>query len=113
MGYERTNTGLAGSEAMSRLQEALGALDLEADVDWYGRWAEHRGDRCSVYVYEATRGVGYYTWCGCPEESTVEFYPDPVEAIRVGLRRAARRTTAEATDAAGMEGGGQQLIAPD
>ncbi len=71
---------------MTRLLESLEALGLSGQVDTSGRLMSVRGERCLVYVFEATPG-GYYTWCDAPGESTVEFYPDLVEAIRAGLRR--------------------------
>ena len=74
---------------MTRLLEALEALGLEGEVIHSGRWLKLPGERCPVYVVEAAWGAGYYTWCGAPEERSVEFYPDPTEAIRAGLRRAA------------------------
>ena len=52
-----------------------------------------QGERTLVYVVEATRGGGYYTWCADPQARTVEFYHDPVQAIQAGLRRAAELNT--------------------
>ncbi len=75
---------------MTRLVEALRARGLDAEISLAGRWAEFRGERCRVYVFEAARGGGYYTWCDDPDARTVESYPDPDAAIAAGLRRAAR-----------------------
>ncbi len=94
---------------MTRLLEALRALGLEGEVGLSGRWVKVRGDRCSVYVYEAAWDGGYYTWCDDPGDRTVEFYRDATEAIQAGLGRAAGRTAAKAVDPAAMEGGGEQL----
>ncbi len=94
---------------MTRLAEALQALELEGEVGLAGRWVRVGGYRCPVYVYEAPWDRGYYTWCDAPGDRTVEFYPDATEAIQAGLRRADKRTAVEAVDAAAMEGGGEQL----
>jgi len=67
----------------------VAALGLEGEVSLSGRWLELRGERFTVYVAEAAWGGGYYTWCDGPDRRTVEFYLDPAEAIRNGLRRAA------------------------
>ena len=71
-----------------QLAEALRALGLEGELDLRGYWVILQGDRCSVYVAEATKGRGYYTWCDCADAREVEFYLDPLEAIQAGLRRA-------------------------
>lgn len=75
---------------MTRLVDALRTLQLEAQIELAGRWVELDGRGCTVYVVEAAWGHGYYTWCSTPQEQTVEFYTDPYEAIRAGLRRAAK-----------------------
>ena len=74
---------------MTRLSEALQALDLQGEVTLSGRWLKLEGARFPVYVVEAAWNGGYYTWCDDPRERAVEFYRDPGEAIRAGLRRAA------------------------
>ncbi|MDP9374475.1 MAG: hypothetical protein M3Q65_18900 [Chloroflexota bacterium] len=74
---------------MTRLVEALRTQELAADISLGGRWAELRGERGTVYVVETALGDGYFTWCDDPAARAVEFYRDPVEAIRAGLRRAA------------------------
>ncbi len=91
LGSSGRQARVAGSEAMTRLLEALEALGLSGQVDTSGRLMRVRGERCLVYVFEATRGGGYYTWCDPPGEGTVEFYPDLVEAIRAGMRRSSSR----------------------
>jgi hypothetical protein len=73
------------------LVAALHALDLEGEVSLAGRWVKLRGERCAVYVVEGSDHGGYYTWCDDPQERVVQAYRDPVEAIRAGLDRAARR----------------------
>ncbi len=74
---------------MTRLVEAVRSLGLEAEVDLVGHWVRFHGERDLVYVVEAAPGY-YYTWCAGPEERGVQFYADPVEAIRAGLGRAVR-----------------------
>ena len=81
---------------MTQLVEALHTLGLDAEIDLAGRWARFPGERCPIYVVEAARGC-YYTWCDRPGERMVQFYTNPVEAIRAGLGRAGR---------AGPEAGG-------
>ncbi|HYN88783.1 MAG TPA: hypothetical protein VER55_09645 [Ardenticatenaceae bacterium] len=76
------------SGAMTRLVEALQELGLYGHVTQGGRWVELQGERCLVYVVEARSENGYYSWCGCDGQRTVEFYRDPIEAIRAGLQRA-------------------------
>ncbi len=76
--------------AMTRLEDALRALDLIGEVVHGGRWVIVQGERCSVYVAESS-GRGYYTWCDHPEARAVQSYRDPTEAIEAGLRRAERR----------------------
>lgn len=71
---------------MTQLVEALRALDLDAELDLVGRWARFRGEQGQVYVVEAATGC-YYTWCDRLGERAVQFYADPVEAIRAGLGR--------------------------
>jgi len=73
------------------LARALAALGLRGELGLSGRWLELRGERFPVYVVEASgEGAGFYTWCDGPGERAVEFHRDPAEAIRSGLRRAAR-----------------------
>ena len=74
---------------MTRLVQAMRALQLDGEVMLSGRWIKLRGDRCAVYVIEAS-GATYYTWCDDPKERWVQRYLDPTEAIQAGLRRAAR-----------------------
>lgn len=78
---------------MARLVEALRALGLSGRISPSGRLVTLDGERCRVYVAESRRGDGYYAWCDDPAERTVEHHPEPVAAIRAGLRRAARRET--------------------
>ncbi len=73
---------------MTQLIGALQALGLEGEIALAGRWVKLQGERCAVYVVESRRD-GYYTWCDDPQARTVEFYLDPTEAIKAGLRRAA------------------------
>ncbi len=79
---------------MTRLVEALQARGLEAEVSLAGRWATIQGARCRLHILETPSGDGYYVWCDAPGDPAVQFYPDPEEAIREGLRRAAERRTA-------------------
>lgn len=77
-------------EGDAGLAGALAALGLRGELNLSGRWLKLRGDRFPVYVVEVSgEGAGFYTWCGDPGESSVEFHRDPVEAIRSGMRRAA------------------------
>ena len=71
-----------------RLIDALRALGLHGDVSQQGRWITLQGERCQVYLIEADWGAGYATWCDAPDQRTVEWYDDPLLAIRAGLRRA-------------------------
>ncbi len=87
------DTGCPGSGAVTQLLRALETLELEGEIALSGRWVKLRGERCSVYVVESADESAYYTWCGCPEDRVVESYRDPIEAIRVGLRRAGSRGT--------------------
>lgn len=80
---------------MTRPVEALRTLGLDGQVGRSGRWVTLDGERRRVYVAEAPRRGGYYTWCDDPAERAVEHYPDPVSAILAGLRRASHRPTAE------------------
>ena len=73
---------------MTQLVEALQALGVTGEITNEGHWACLPGERCPVYVVEASRGGGYFTWCGKPCESVVEFYRHPAAAIRAGLARA-------------------------
>lgn len=73
------------------LIDALRTLGLDAEVGLGGRWLTVLGQRCPVYVVQATVEGRYYTWCDDPEERAVEVYRDPREAIAAGLRRATRR----------------------
>jgi hypothetical protein len=72
------------------LVEALQMLHLDGEIALGGHWITLRRDGHAVYVVEAAWGGGYYTWCDDPRERSVESYPDPVTAIRAGLRRATR-----------------------
>ena len=80
---------------MTRLVDVLQARGLDAELDPSGLLATLQGERCSVYVYEAPRGDGYYTWCDDPAERTVEVYSNPAEAVQAGLRREAYAASAE------------------
>jgi hypothetical protein len=82
---------------MMRLVEALQTLGLQGEVSLGGRWVMLQGERCAVYVVEAAWGTHYYTWCDDPAERAVQSFLDPVQAIQVGLRRAARQPDAERT----------------
>jgi hypothetical protein len=73
---------------MARLGEALRAFGLSGRISPSGRLATLDGERCRVYVVEAPRGGGFYTWCDDPAERLVEHYPDAAAAITAGLRRA-------------------------
>ena len=73
---------------MTRLVEALRSLGLAGEISLAGRWLKLPGERCPVYVVEATGG-GYYTWCDDPDARAVQSYLSPTEAIRAGLQRAA------------------------
>ena len=75
---------------MTRLTEALLALDLHGEIALSGRWAKLDGERCAVYVAQAPWDAGYYTWCDDPDERVVKFYPTASEAIEEGLSRAAQ-----------------------
>ena len=75
---------------MTRLVAALRALGVNGEIALAGHWVTLQGERCAVYVAEATSGGGYYTWCEAVEARAVEFYLDPATAIEAGLRRAAR-----------------------
>ncbi len=75
---------------MTRLVAALRALGVNGEIALAGHWVTLQGERCAVYVAEATSGGGYYTWCEAAEARVVEYYLDPIAAIAAGLRRAAR-----------------------
>ncbi|MDQ3855771.1 MAG: hypothetical protein M3281_05175 [Chloroflexota bacterium] len=75
----------------SGLVVALRTLEIEGEVSLAGRWVKLHGEKCDVYVVEASDHRGYYTWCDDPAERAVESYGDPVEAIQAGLRRASLR----------------------
>lgn len=79
---------------MARLLAALRGLGLSGRVDPSGRWLTLAGEGCRVFVAEAPRSGGFYTWCDDPDERVVEHYPDPTAAILAGLRRAARQPAA-------------------
>jgi hypothetical protein len=81
---------------MMRLVEALQTLGLQGEVSLGGRWVMLQGERCAVYVVEAAWGTHYYTWCDDPAERAVQSFPDPVQAIQAGLRRASGLPRAEA-----------------
>jgi hypothetical protein len=74
---------------MTRLVDALRALQLAGEVAHGGRWVELRGECHPVYVVEVAWGGGYFTWGDDPEACVAQFYRDPTEAIRAGLTRAA------------------------
>ena len=76
--------------AMTRLVQALLALNLYAEIDLAGRWVKLQGEQCAVYVVVAAWGNGYVTWCEDGQARGAERYLDPMEAIQVGLRCAAR-----------------------
>lgn len=75
---------------MTRLAEALDALNLRAELELSGRWARISGERCAVFVVEAPGDNQFYTWCALPDLRAVERYDDPIVAIRQGLWRARR-----------------------
>src|SRR5947209_1820112 len=80
---------------MTRLVDTVKQLGLDGEISLLGRWVRLQAERCPVYVIEVSGGCGYYTWCDAPGERTVEPYLDPAEAIRAGLRRAARVASQE------------------
>ena len=57
---------------------------LTEDILGAGCWGKCRG-----HVSWLEKPVSYI-WCDAPGERTIEPYLDPAEAIRAGLRRAAR-----------------------
>ncbi len=63
-------------------------LGLNGHISHGGRWLTLPGDRFPVYVVESSRG-GYFTWCDDPGERAVIHLRHALEAIEVGLRRAA------------------------
>jgi len=73
---------------MTRLQEALESLGLEAEVALSGQWIRLQGAQCKAHVVEVGWGIYYNTWCEDPGDSSVRVYCDPVEAIDAVLRRA-------------------------
>ncbi len=75
---------------MTQLVDALNELGLEGEYSLEGRMVKLQGERCAVYVVEAGWGMSYYTWCDDPQGRAVEYYSDPVAAIRAGLQRATR-----------------------
>jgi hypothetical protein len=75
---------------MTALVDALAALGLEGTISLSGRWLVLNEDGTRVFVVEASRGGGYYSWCEDPAERVVEYYPDASAAILAGLRRAGR-----------------------
>jgi len=77
---------------MTHLIETLDLLGLQGEQSLDGRWVKLHGERCAVYVVEATWGNGYYTWCDDPQARAVEFYRDAHTAIKAGLRRASSHT---------------------
>ena len=80
---------------MARLAAALRALGLTGRISPSGRLVTLQGERCPVYVAEAPRDGGYYTWCDDPAARVVEHYRDAASAIRAGLRRASFRDPSE------------------
>jgi hypothetical protein len=83
---------------MTLLVDALETLGLTGEITHTGHWVCLPGERCPVYVVEVSRDGGYFSWCGAPDASVVEFYRDPVAAIRAGLGRAARRAPSSCAD---------------
>ena len=77
---------------MTQLVDTLEALGLTGEITNEGSWACLTGERCPVYVVETPWGGGYFTWCGMPCGSVVEFYRHPAAAIRAGLARARAHT---------------------
>jgi hypothetical protein len=75
---------------MTRLTDTLQSLGLKGEVALAGRWVTIQGKHTLVFVVEAAWGNEYYTWCADARARAVEFYRDPAEAIRAGLRRAAQ-----------------------
>lgn len=75
---------------MTQLIEALHAMGLDGEIALADRWIKLQGERCAVYVVERAWGGGYYTWCEDRQARAVEFYLDPIMAIKAGLRRAMR-----------------------
>jgi hypothetical protein len=75
---------------MTRLVAALHLLGLAGEIDLCGRWVKLQGEPCTVYVVQAAWGDGYVTWCEDDQARVAESYLDPMEAIQVALRRAAR-----------------------
>lgn len=73
---------------LMRLIDALHHLDLDAEILMDGRWARLEGKCCCVSVVEMSRHYGFFTWCDNPAERSVEYYPDALDAILSGLRRA-------------------------
>lgn len=73
------------------LVDTLNQMGLDAEVAMDGKWVQIQGERCSVYVVELSRRRGFFTWCDAPDERTVEYHSDPVDAITSGLRRAERK----------------------
>ena len=74
---------------MTQLVEALKALGLNGQVELGGRWVALDGQRCKVYIVEERWGNAYFAWCDEPQNRTVEYYSDPITAIKRGLERAA------------------------
>lgn len=70
------------------LVDVLNDLDIDADIDLEGRWVRIRGANCAVYIAELPWDRGLYMWCDHPAERAVQFYRDPYDAIRSGLKRA-------------------------
>ncbi len=75
---------------MTVLVDTLQTLGLDGEPIMGGRWVRLRGERGWVYVAEAARGRGFYTWCDDREARYVELYADPAQAIQAGLRRSRR-----------------------
>ena len=78
---------------MRGIIEVLGTLGLRGEVALSGSWITLRGERCTAYIAEAPRRVGYYVWCDDPSDRTVEHYLDASAAVEAALRRAAPRTS--------------------
>jgi len=74
------------------LVDTLNQMGLDAEVAMDGKWVRIQGERCSVYVVELSRRQGFFTWCDAPDERTVEYHREPVDAITSGLRRAERKS---------------------
>lgn len=75
---------------MTRLVDAIQELGLDTETNLGGRWAKLHGERAAFYVAETAWEGDFLTWCDAPCSRVLESYPDPVQAIRSGLRRTAQ-----------------------